>query len=260
MKKFIFIPVESYDDDIGVIFDYIMKELKPINPKVAFCAFEGESGKTALRSTKKWAGFFKLKHPIHKEIVPLGALEASSQVMTLKRKGITHVIVHHSAPGAAVLLRELKKFGLDLPVFGNLISCKEDTVRLSGEASKNYIGAAAFSSWYEENPGMSNLRDITLKYRPGTETPWRGKDYCVGWIATMLLCEGMQRAGKNLTPDACVEGMESIRDFDSKGICGPISYSPTNHKALDSVRLYKPEPASGKLMPLTDWRRPPVYK
>ena len=257
VKKFIFVPVESYDDDIGVIIDYIVKDMKSKDVKIGFCTFEGESGKTAFRSAKKWARLLQIKEPVHKEIIPLGALEASSQVMTMKRKRINHIIVHHSAPGAAALLRELKKFGLNVPVFGDLISCKEDTVRLSGESANNYVGVAAFSSWYEDNPGMSHLRNITLKYRPGTETPWRGKDYCVGWIATMLLCEGIQRAGKDLTPDKCVEAMETIRNFDSQGICGPISYSPTNHKALDSVKLFRPDPPSRKLIPMTDWRRPP---
>ncbi|RJP55097.1 MAG: hypothetical protein C4549_08925 [Deltaproteobacteria bacterium] len=259
VKRFIFIPVESYDDDIGVIFEYIVKELKAKDAKIAFCAFEGESGKTALRSVEKWAGFFKLTHPIHKEIIPLGALEVSSQVMIMKRDGITHIIVHHSAPGAAALLRDLRKFGFSIPVFGNLISCKEDTVRLSGKASRNYIGVAPVSSWYDDTPGMENLRKITLKYRPGTGTPWRDKAYCVGWVATMLLCEGMKRAGRDLTPDSCVEGMETIRDFDTQGICGPITFTPTNHKALDSVKLFKADPGSGKLIPISDWKRPPKF-
>ena len=260
VKKYIFIPIESYDDDIGVIIDYIVKDLKPVNPKIAFCTYEGESGKTAFESAIKWTAYYKIKYPIHKEIIPLGALEASSQIMTMKRKGITHIIVHHSAPGAGALLRELRKFRFNIPVFGDLISCKEDTIRLAGDASKNFIGAASFSSWYNDSPGMKELRDITLKYKPGTEEPWRGKDYCVGWIATVLMIEGIKRAGRNLTPEACVNGMESIRNYDSKGICSPITYTPTNHKAIDRVKLFKAEPSTGKLIPITGWRKPPKTK
>ena len=259
VKRFIFIPIESYDDDIGVIFEYIMRDLKPPDPKIAYCAFEGESGKTALRSVKKWAKFFQLKHSIHKEIIPLGALEASSQVMTMKRKGITHIILHHSAPGAAVLLRELRKFGLHLPVFGDSISCKEDMVRLCGDVSMAYTGVAPVSSWYDNSAGMKSLRNITLKYHPGTEKPWRDKAYTAGWLATMLLCEGMVRAGRELTPDSWVEGMESIRNLDTQGLCGPVTYTPTNHKALNSVKLFKADPTNGKLIPFTDWRSAPQF-
>ena len=257
VKKFVFVPVESYDDDIGVISEYIVNELKPENPKIAVCTFEGESGKIAMDSAQKWARFFRFKHPLHKEIIPLGALEVASQVMTMKRKGITHIIVHHSAPGAAVLLRELRKFGFNIPVFGDLISCKEDMVRLSGGASRNYLGVAPVSSWYDENPGMEGLRSITLGYHPGTETPWRGKDYCIGWVATMLVCEGMERAGRDLTALSCVDGLESIKNYDTKGICGPITFSPTNHQAVNSVKFFKPDPSAGKLIPVSEWRKPP---
>ncbi|MDY7030882.1 MAG: ABC transporter substrate-binding protein [Thermodesulfobacteriota bacterium] len=259
VKRFIFTPIESYDEDVGVIFEYIAKELKPKDPKIAFCGFEGESAKTALRSAKKWSDFFKLKQPIHKEIIPFGVLEASSQALSMKRKGITHIIVHHSGRGTAVLLRELMKFGLNVPVFGDMITCKEDMVRLSGNASKNYSGVSAFSSWYDDNPGMKKVREITLRYRPGTETPWRGKDYCIGWLATVLLCEGMIRAGRDLTPDSWVEGMESIRNFDTQGVCAPVTYTPTNHKALDSVKFFKTDPSSGKLIPFGDWRKAPKF-
>ena len=257
LKRHLFVTGEFYDDDFGVIFEYVMKETKPKDPKIAFCTYEGESGKEVLESVKKWARLFKLKRPIHKEIIPLGALEVSSQVMSIKRKGITHILVHHSAPGAAVLLRELKKFGLSVPVFGNILSCTEDTVKLSGDASKNYIGAHGFSSWYDDNPGMKNIREITLKYRPGTDKPWRTKSYTGSWVSTMLILEGIARAGKNLNPDSCVKGLEGIKDFDTQGICGPITYSPTKHKGISSCKLFKADPSSGKLIPFTDWRNPP---
>ncbi|MDY7034190.1 MAG: ABC transporter substrate-binding protein [Thermodesulfobacteriota bacterium] len=260
LRKYLFLTGEAYDDDIGVIFEYIMKELKPIDPKIAFFTYDGESGKEVLDSSKKWARLFKLKHPIHKEIIPLGAMEASSQVMSIKRKGVTHVLVHHSAPGAAVLLRELKKFGLNIPVFASLLSCTEDTVKLAGEASHNYIGAHGFSSWYDDNPGMKKLREATLKYAPGTDKPWRTKSYTGSWVVTMLLLEGISRAERNLNPESCIDGLHSIRDFDTQGICGPITFSPTRHKGKDSARLFKADPSSGKLIPITDWKSPPKFK
>ena len=259
IKRYIFTTGEFYDDDIGVIFEYIIKELKPKDPKMAYVTFDGESGKEVLRSVERWARLFKVKYPIHSEIVALGAMEATSQVLSMKRKGITHILVHHSAPGAVVLLRELKKFGLDIPVFASLLSCAEDTVKLAGDASKNYIGAHGFSSWYDDNPGMKKVRDITLKYRPGTDIPWRTKMYTGSWVATMLLLEGIARAGKDLTPGSCVKGLEGIKDFNTQGLCGPITFSPTDHKGFSSAKIFRADPSSGKLVPITEWRNPPKF-
>jgi hypothetical protein len=102
--------------------------------------------------------------------------------MLIKRQGITHILIHHMPSNGALLLRELRKFGLNIPVFASLLSCTEDMVKLAGKASKNYIGAYGFSSWYDDTPGMKRVREITLKYRPGTDKPWRNKFYTGGWV------------------------------------------------------------------------------
>lgn len=257
INRYVFTTGEFYADNVGVIFDYIVNELKPKDMKLAFVTFDGESGKEVQQSINEWAQFFNYKHPIPREIIPMGALEASSQVLSIKRNGITHILVHHAVAGGSLLLRDLRKFGLNTPVFGTLLTCSEDTVRLAGDASKNYIGAHGFSSWYDDAPGMKKVREITLKYRPGTDKPWRSKFYTCGWVTTMLLHEGMVKAGRNLTPESCVQGLESIKDFDTQGLCGLITFSPTKHKGFSSTRLFKADPSSGKLVPFTDWRNPP---
>lgn len=257
LKRYIFMTMETYDDDFGVIFDYIINELKPKNMKIAYITYDGESGKETWDYIKKWANYFNYKHPIEKFIIPLGALEASSQVLNIKRKGFTHIFIHHMVSNGALLLRELKKFGLVIPVFADLLSCSDDVVKLAGESSKNYIGTHAFSSWYDESPGMKKVREITLKYCPGTDKPWRNKYYTLGWVAMQILCEGMLRAGRDLTPDTCVSMIESIKNFDTKGLCDKVSFSSTNHKGFSSCRLYRADPPSGKLLPITDWRNPP---
>ena len=259
IKKYMFTTGEFYDDDFGVIFEHIMHEQNPKDIKIAFVTYDGESGKEVLESIKKWAKHFKYEDPIRREIIPLGAMEASSQVMSIKRKGITHILVHHSVSGAALLLRELRKFGLKTPVFADLLSCSEDTVKLAGEASKNYIGAHGVSSWYDDLPGMKNVREVTLKYNPGTDKPWRSKYYTAGWIVMMILHEGIERAGKDLTPESCVNALESIKNFNTQGLCGPVTFSATDHKGFSAVRLFQADPSSGKLVPVTDWRDPPRF-
>ena len=260
LKRYIFMTVETYDDDFGVIFDYLTNVKNAKDTKIAFITYDGESGKEAWGYVKKWAQFFNYKHPIHKEIIPLGALEASSQVMSLKRKGISNILIHHMVANGALLLRELRKFGMTIPVYADLLSCSDDVVKLAGDSAKDYIGTHAFSSWYDDTPGMHELRNVTLKYHPGSEKPWRSKYYTFGWVAMSLLREGMIRAGKDLTPESCVKGLESIKSFDTNGLCGPISFSETDHKAFSSCRLYKADPSSGKLLPISDWKDPPILQ
>ncbi|MDY7034008.1 MAG: ABC transporter substrate-binding protein [Thermodesulfobacteriota bacterium] len=257
-RRYIFLPCDFYDDEIGVMFEYIMKDMKVQTPRLAFCYPDAESGKLTMRSAKKWAESYNLD--IHLEIIPMAALEASSQVMSIKRYKPTHLMIHHTSQGVILMMREMRKFGLDIPVFGTFPNCVEETVRIGGKASKNYIGAHAFSSWYDESPGMADVREITLKYHPGTEKPYRSKQYTVGWTTATILYEGITRAGKNLNGESLVDAMETIQNLDTNGLCGPITYTSKSHKGLDYCKLFKADPPSGKLLPITEWRKPPSQR
>jgi branched-chain amino acid transport system substrate-binding protein len=194
------------------------------------------------------------------EVVPISAIDVTSQVLTMKKAGITHILIHHVAPGAAAVLKDMKKFDLDVPLFGTSAACTEDVIRIGGEASKNFFGASPYSSWYEESRGMAKVREISMKYNPGAEKSYRIKSYTLGWIIPVILHEGLKRAGKDLDGEKLVAALETINNLDTKGICGPITYTPTMHYGLNYNKLFKADPKSGKLIPVTEWRLPPAKK
>ncbi|MDY7031593.1 MAG: ABC transporter substrate-binding protein [Thermodesulfobacteriota bacterium] len=257
-KRYIFLPHDFYDDEIGVVFEYIMEELEVENPKVGFVTADRESGKMVKASAQKWADFHGL--PLHTEILPASALEAVSQILSMKRKKINCMLVHHAIPVTARLLRDIRKYGLKVPVFGTFPNCTEDTIRTAGKASENYIGAHSFTSWYDESPGMAQVREITLNFHPGTEKPYRSKNYAVGWVMATVLYEGIKRAGKDLNAETLVAALETIHHLDTKGICGPITFSATDRKGLDYCKLFKADPENGKLIPISEWRKPKKQK
>jgi branched-chain amino acid transport system substrate-binding protein len=257
-KRYIFPASGFYDNEWGVIFDYIINKLKPKNPKVALCYPDVESGKVVRDLAEEWARFFGLK--LHLEIIPLSAIDVTSQVLTMKKAGITLILLHHVAPGASAVLRDMKKFDLDVPLFGTSAACTEDIIRIGGEASKNFVGASPYSSWYEESPGMAKIREISMKYNPGAEKSYRIKSYTLGWVMPVILCEGIKRAGKDLDGEKLVAALETIKDLDTKGLCGLITYTPTMHYGLSYNKLFKADLKSGKLIPITEWKLPPAKK
>ena len=255
LKRHVFYIGTLYDDQLGVIFDYIIHDLKPKKLNITFVYFDAESGKSGLTSTQKWAKYFNFDFKT--EVINMGALDATSQAMSIKRNKSNFVVIHHASSATAALLRDLKKFGINIPVFGDAINCTEYTVRMAGSAAKNYIGAHLASSWYEDFEGVKRLRNITLKYNPGTEKPCRTKIYTVAWLLPTVLYEGLKRAGRDLTIDTLVGALESIRELDTGGISGPISFSPTSRKGLHHTRLYRADPERGELFPITGWRKTP---
>ncbi len=73
-----------------------------------------------------------------------------------------------------------------------------------------------------------------------------------GFVDAMVLVEGLKRAGKELTREGLVHGIESIHEMDL-GL-GPdlkLDYSPKDHKGFDHV--IPTVIVGGRAVPFTDW-------
>jgi len=253
-KRYIFIPCASYQDQIKILIDYIMKDLKAKNPRIALATLEIEYGKVGLAAAKKRLKEYGLKL-VDLEIMPLGALDASTPVLNIKRAKADFVIVHLDISTAIPFIRDAKKYRLTAMMLGDYYSCDQDIIKAAGSGAKNYMGSHTFNSWYDDTPAMAELRDITMRYEPRSPKT-RNRYYIQGWVMSTILAEGIKRAGKGLTPKSMIKAMESLRDFDTNGLSGPITYTPTNHKAGEYSRLFKADVEKGRMVPISGWRKP----
>ncbi|MFH2012969.1 MAG: ABC transporter substrate-binding protein [Pseudomonadota bacterium] len=255
LQRYIFIAQDTNAGQMKVIIDYIMKDLKAKNPRIGLAGPDNESGKADLVPALERLKLYNLE-PAAKEVLGFGAIDATSQVMNMKRAKVDYIIIYGSpSQSAMTLLREMKKFALDVPVFGVWATADEGVIRI-GAAAKPFYAVSSVASWYDEGPGVKEMREVVLKYEPGSEKPYRGKTFVAGWLNALVKIEAMKRAGRNLDGDAIVKGLESMKNFDTQGISGPISFSPTNHKGGSTWKMFKVDMSSETFVPMTEWRTP----
>ena len=72
----------------------------------------------------------------------------------------------------------------------------------------------------------------------------------------MVEAEGIKRAGKNLNAETFINALETLDNFDTGGLCGNVTYTPTRHKAGRYGKMYKADIEKEKFVPITDWREP----
>ena len=251
--EYIFTPSSSYDDGLKIIIDYIMKDIKAKNPKIAIVYPDLEFGKTGLDATEKYLPMYNLKLA-NKEVLALSAIDATSQILSLERANADYVIAHSGVGQTIILLRDARKFDYKPTFIGDYYTCGEDLIKVAGKAAEKFIGVHSFNSWYDDTPGVANMREITLKYQPDTKI--QTKFYTQGWVTSLILGQAIKRAGKDLNGDSLVDGLESLRDFDTKGLCGLMTYSPTQHKPNQYSRFYKPDLDKTIFIPVTGWIKP----
>ncbi|MDY6969801.1 MAG: ABC transporter substrate-binding protein, partial [Spirochaetota bacterium] len=255
-KKYIFIITDTYRGQVEVLVDYLVNDSGIKNPRAAVVYPDTEVGKIDLLPTIERLKKYKLE-PVTKEVLHPASVDASSQVMSIK-KNKANCILHVGTitPTTITLLRDLRKMGVKVPVFGSWGAMLGEALNKIGPATKMFYSVHATSPWYDKGSGMEEMRRITLKYHPGSEIPYRGTIYTHGWICNTILVEGLKRAGRDLDEDELIEALEDIEEYDTGGLCGPITYSSDSHKGGSSWKIYKSNPDVGKFIPMTDWRVP----
>jgi branched-chain amino acid transport system substrate-binding protein len=92
-------------------------------------------------------------------------------------------------------------------------------------------------------------RRALLKFSPGVQPNFVSFE---GFVDAMVLVEGLKRAGKDLTREGLIHGIESIHELDL-GL-GPqlkLDYGPRDHKGFDHV--IPTVIRGGRAVPFTDW-------
>ena len=70
------------------------------------------------------------------------------------------------------------------------------------------------------------------------------------------MVEGMTRCGKDLTREKFIPELESMKDFDTGGISGKITYSSGDHCPLSAMRLVRANPKTLRYEAVSDWGYP----
>jgi ABC-type branched-subunit amino acid transport system substrate-binding protein len=102
---------------------------------------------------------------------------------------------------------------------------------------------------------LTDFKAVTL-YRRALQTYFPGVApnfvSFEGFVDAMVLVEGLKRAGKDLTREGLIHGIESIHELDV-GL-GPqlkLDYGPRDHKGFDHV--VPTVIRGGRPVPFTDW-------
>ncbi|MDY6968829.1 MAG: ABC transporter substrate-binding protein [Spirochaetota bacterium] len=253
VRRHIFTPLPFYEDQIELIFEYILKDLKIKDPAIALAYPDSGAGNISRDTCRKTAKFYNIKK-YKEQIISIGAGDFTSHILNLKRFKPDFVIIHGYVGSTSAFLRDAYKFKLKSIFIAVQYACVDDTIKIAGASAAGLIGTNGFCSWNDKNEAMTDIKKIVNKYHP--EAKWRNRTFLQGWIWSILGHKGLENAGRNLSPKTLINGLERINNLDTKGLCGIVSYGPNDHKAIDYSRFYKADIKLKQFVPISDWRKP----
>lgn len=245
-----FVSGPTYADMFGVLLDYIAKNTKG-KAKVAFFYSDTEFGRDPIPFAKKRAA--ELGIDVVADIVTkVGAVDVTTEVLALKKAQPDYVIFqgYVLAPIPEVI-RGARDHGLKTTFMGTFWSMDKGIIDKLGPDAQGYMGVNPYAYYYDDAPGIAAMRKYNERVHP-TEK-YRPNSYIQGWFTGMIYVETARRvlaAGKPITGDNLKDALATIKDWDTGGLSGRVTF--VNNKAPIG-RVYRANVEKGIFEPASDW-------
>ncbi len=203
------------------------------NPRLAFIYPDHPYGLVPIPAGKDYAkelGF----DLVGEENVSLKAIDATTQLLSLKPKQADYTWIGGTTPSTAVIMKDAKKLDMETTFFVDIWGVDETIFQLAGEACEGSYSLQAAAVYGQDAPGMKVIEKITNGEPQLTH-------YIRGFASMLVMAEGIRMAAKQgeLTGPSIKAALETMRDYDPMGLTPPISFFPDDHRPNMAVFLYK---------------------
>ena len=261
--KWNFLAATTYADHVRAVMKYMKDHWNKNRPlRMALIYNDTGYGRAPIKPAKEYAKELGIDL-VDIEQVGLRALEATSQLLRIKQKKADFVFIQETFMATSTILKDAKKLGMDNVIFtGNFWSSGQKLAELAGDAAEGYLGAMPFGIWSDNSEGIKFAKMLNAKYHPNIK--YRDPQYVTGLVNAMVMIHAVEMAlkakggnYKKVKGEDVYKAFESMKNFDTKGLTTPISYSPYDHRGAKGIRLVTIK--NGKLVAATDWFNvPPV--
>lgn len=207
---------------------------------------DDETGHNVLRATEtqlKAHGMDVVEKVSYKR----GAVDFSSQIARLRAADVDVVILGTIIRETAAAMIEARKLGWDVDMMVTNAGMNDAVVKIGGPAVEGLYAMTQFLSLnaQEQTPELRALLD-RFQARYG-KSPDDGMIY--GYMAIQLFAEGARKAGRDLTVDSLVRGLEDIRGFTTVFAASPVSFGP--QERLGTRRAMLTQVRDGRFVQIT---------
>lgn len=243
-NKWVFVPHTVQFDMAARAVDHILAK----NPKakIGMIYQDDGFGREGLEGAKAAAKIGK-SEIVKAAPYKLGTIDLSPQMGLMKEAGVDWIVLWTYLPQSVSVLKLRAKMGWDVNLISNNTTGVPPLFALAGELVDGYLLVTPYVPKYADVPGVKKAIEINKKY--GDYEKQLGSpmypDYLymagIGYITAAV--EGLRKAGKDLTPDSFVKGLENIQNYDMGGVGPNITFGPKRHVSSFSSLVLRADAA-----------------
>jgi len=233
--KPVFIAYPDYEDEAEYITNYAVSKLGA--EKIALFYQNDDYGKMAMSGVKKaldaLGGKAELAGAVPYEVTERAL---AAHALKLQETGADTLIIYTTPTHGALITKEIAKIGYQPQKLTTFTLGDPIMYAIAGETWEGtYIALPGNSGQPGSDPEADRVVEILIKNNPKIQ----GKEYLAlyGASSAMHLVKGLENAGRDLTPEALIKGMEMIKDWKAEGMGAPVTYTPDRHHGNNASRM-----------------------
>ena len=252
-RKYYFVSYPNYEDETEYMTKYAVKTIGA--KKIAHFYQNDEYGLGANAGIKKYLKANPGKAELVAE-VPYEVTERAldTHALKLKESDADLLIMTAMMSTGAIMTKTLAKIAYRPTVMGNFPLGPELMYKIAGETWEGtYINMSAHMGIPGTHPPADKVAAILVSKNPKL----KGQEFLAlfGAGSIMHLAEGLKNAGKNLTREGLIKGMEKIRNWTPEAGGAPVTYGPNRHNGQNAI--WPCVAKGGRHIPLGD---PVIFK
>jgi branched-chain amino acid transport system substrate-binding protein len=245
VQPYLFSVYPLYEDEASVLTKYIVESLKI--KKIGILYQNDSYGKNGFEGCKQRLATYKMSLVAEIPIEPTEK-DLGSQILRLKSSGAEAVLMYVNPTTAVICLKTAANVGFKPQwVSSNTLSDYPLMHKISGGLWEGVITGNFGEIPDSKNPLMVKYREAAKRLAP--EERW-GTFYSAGILFGDPIVEALKKAGRNLSTEAVIKALNSIRDYQTIG--PKINWSEKQHQGSDSVQMQKCGP-NGSYIELQGW-------
>ena len=246
--RYVFTSFPRYEDEIGLMYKYLAQTrgFKKMGMIYADNSY-GQLFRDRLKEKATLLGYAVTGVQPVKDMNPADLM---TEVLELQKGGPETVIMAIYPAQAKKALEAKVKLdwrGVTMVSAGPLTD--EDYLNVPGGHAEGTIGLCYYPDPnISKETGVIEYREVMNRYHPGKPL---NRYSLYGYVFGQLIVEGLKRAGRDLTRESFIDAMESIKNWDSRGIMPAVSFSKADHHAQKAGFIA--ELKDRKFQPVTGW-------
>ena len=252
-NPYTFVSGPTYAQQFGVLLKYIAQnpKKKGVAPRVAFFYSDTEFGRDPIPFARELAKKLGIE-VVAEAVTKVGAVDVTSQLLDLKRNKPDFCIFQgYVVSPIAEVISGAKDFGLDITFMGTFWAMSKMLLDKLGPDGEGYMGVMPYTYWYMDDvPMIKTMQAFNKKHHP--DVKYRPNSYMQGWFTGMVyakLAALCHEKGLPVTGDNLKDMIPQIKDWDTGGLAGVVSFGNSNATAMGKV--YKAK--AGKFEAVSDW-------